>query len=99
MMRQRTIKTLVSTTGVGMHSGQRVELTLRPAAANTGIVFRRTDLDPPVDIPALAESILDRLGFETGKHLKLALASTTCTSTSPRPRSRFSTVRPDRSCS
>jgi hypothetical protein len=51
MLRQRTIKTLVSTTGVGMHSGQRVELTLRPAAANTGIVFRRTDLDPPVDIP------------------------------------------------
>ena len=59
MMRQRTIKTLVSTTGVGMHSGQRVELTLRPAAANTGIVFRRTDLDPPVDIPALAERVTD----------------------------------------
>jgi UDP-3-O-[3-hydroxymyristoyl] N-acetylglucosamine deacetylase len=58
-MRQRTIKTLVSTTGVGMHSGQRVELTLRPAAANTGIVFRRTDLDPPVDIPALAERVTD----------------------------------------
>ena len=59
MLRQRTIKTLVSTTGVGMHSGQRVELTLRPAAANTGIVFRRTDLDPPVDIPARAERVTD----------------------------------------
>ena len=59
MMRQRTIKTLVSTTGVGMHSGQRVELTLRPAAANPGIASRRTDLDPPVDIPALAERVTD----------------------------------------
>ncbi len=59
MMRQRTIKMLVSTTGVGMHSGQRVELTLRPAAVNTGIVFRRTDLDPAVDIVARAERVTD----------------------------------------
>ncbi|HPU54028.1 MAG TPA: UDP-3-O-acyl-N-acetylglucosamine deacetylase [Burkholderiaceae bacterium] len=59
MLRQRTIKTLVTTTGVGMHSGQRVELTLRPAAANTGIVFRRTDLDPPVDIAARADRVTD----------------------------------------
>ncbi len=59
MMRQRTIKSLVSTTGVGMHSGQRVSLTLRPAAANTGIVFRRTDLDPVVEIPARADRVTD----------------------------------------
>ena len=59
MMRQRTIKALVSTTGVGLHSGQRVELTLRPAAPDTGIVFRRVDLDPPVDIRACAERVTD----------------------------------------
>jgi UDP-3-O-[3-hydroxymyristoyl] N-acetylglucosamine deacetylase len=59
MMRQRTIRARVSTTGVGLHSGQRVELTLRPAAADTGIVFRRVDLDPPVDIAACAERVTD----------------------------------------
>lgn len=57
MLRQRTIKSLVHTTGVGLHSGKRVDLTLRPAAVDTGIVFRRVDLDPPVDIPASASSI------------------------------------------
>jgi UDP-3-O-[3-hydroxymyristoyl] N-acetylglucosamine deacetylase len=59
MMRQRTIKARVSTTGVGLHSGQRVELTLRPAAPDTGIVFRRIDLDEPVDIPAVADRVTD----------------------------------------
>ena len=58
-MRQRTVKARVSTTGVGLHSGQRVELTLRPAAADTGIVFRRVDLDPPVDIAACADRVTD----------------------------------------
>jgi UDP-3-O-[3-hydroxymyristoyl] N-acetylglucosamine deacetylase len=50
MMRQRTLKSIARTVGVGLHSGQRVELALRPAAPNTGIVFRRIDCDPPVDI-------------------------------------------------
>jgi UDP-3-O-[3-hydroxymyristoyl] N-acetylglucosamine deacetylase len=59
MLRQRTIKARVTTTGVGLHSGNRVELTLRPAAPNTGIVFRRVDLDPAVDIPASAERVTD----------------------------------------
>ena len=59
MLRQRTIKALVSATGVGLHSGQRVELTLRPAAAGTGIVFRRVDLEPPVEIPARPERVTD----------------------------------------
>jgi UDP-3-O-[3-hydroxymyristoyl] N-acetylglucosamine deacetylase len=54
MMRQRTLKTLVKTTGVGLHSGQRVELTLRPAQPNTGVVFRRVDIDPPLDVRASA---------------------------------------------
>jgi len=52
MLRQRTLKTLVRTTGVGLHTGAKVGLVLRPAAPDTGIVFRRVDLDPPVDIRA-----------------------------------------------
>ncbi|ABM31425.1 UDP-3-O-acyl-N-acetylglucosamine deacetylase [Paracidovorax citrulli] len=59
MLQQRTIKTLTRAVGVGLHSGQRVELTLRPAAPDTGIVFRRVDLPEPVDIPIRAESVVD----------------------------------------
>lgn len=59
MMRQRTIGRPVSTTGVGLHSGERVELTLRPAEADTGIVFRRIDLDPPVEIRSGAARVTD----------------------------------------
>ncbi|SFD85807.1 UDP-3-O-acyl-N-acetylglucosamine deacetylase [Paracidovorax konjaci] len=59
MLQQRTIKTLTRAVGVGLHSGQRVELTLRPAAPDTGIVFRRIDLPEPVDIPIRAESVVD----------------------------------------
>ncbi len=59
MFRQRTIKQLVKTTGVGLHSGRRVELTLRPAAPNTGIVFHRVDLDQVVDFPVSADMVKD----------------------------------------
>jgi len=59
MLKQRTVKQLVKTTGVGLHSGTKVELTLRPAAPDTGIVFRRTDMDPPCDVPARAENVGD----------------------------------------
>ena len=59
MFKQRTIKNLVKTTGVGLHSGLRVELTLRPAAPNTGIVFHRVDLPEVVDFPALASMVSD----------------------------------------
>lgn len=59
MLKQRTIKQLVKTVGIGLHSGTKVELTLRPAAANTGIVFRRIDLDPVVDLPASAMEVGD----------------------------------------
>jgi UDP-3-O-[3-hydroxymyristoyl] N-acetylglucosamine deacetylase len=52
MLRQRTLKNEIRATGVGLHTGRKVFMTLRPAADNTGIVFRRVDLDPPVDIPA-----------------------------------------------
>jgi UDP-3-O-[3-hydroxymyristoyl] N-acetylglucosamine deacetylase len=59
MLKQRTVKQLIKTVGVGLHSGTKVELTLRPAAPDTGIVFRRIDLDPPVDLPATAFGIGD----------------------------------------
>jgi UDP-3-O-[3-hydroxymyristoyl] N-acetylglucosamine deacetylase len=59
MLKQRTIKQLVKTIGVGLHSGTKVELTLRPAAPDTGIVFRRVDLNPAVDIPSSATGVGD----------------------------------------
>ena len=59
MLAQRTLKTLTRAVGVGLHSGQRVELTLRPAQPDTGIVFRRVDLPEPVDIPISAQSVTD----------------------------------------
>lgn len=59
MLKQRTLKAMTRAVGVGLHSGQRVELTLRPAPANTGIVFRRVDLPKPVDIPVAASSVTD----------------------------------------
>ena len=59
MLKQRTIKQLVRTTGVGLHSGTKVELTLRPAAVGTGIVFRRVDLDPIVEFAASADVVGD----------------------------------------
>jgi UDP-3-O-[3-hydroxymyristoyl] N-acetylglucosamine deacetylase len=59
VLQQRTIKSLTKAVGVGMHSGQRVELTLRPAQPDTGIVFRRVDLPEPVDIPISALSVHD----------------------------------------
>jgi UDP-3-O-[3-hydroxymyristoyl] N-acetylglucosamine deacetylase len=59
MLKQRTIKSIVKTVGIGLHSGRKVELTLRPAAADTGIVFSRIDLAQPVEIPASAMSIGD----------------------------------------
>ena len=52
MIKQRTLKTSVHATGVGLHSGIKVEMTLRPAAPNSGIVFRRIDLDPPAELKA-----------------------------------------------
>ena len=59
MLAQRTLNTLTRAVGVGLHSGQRVELTLRPAPPDTGIVFRRVDLPEPVDIPVCAEAVTD----------------------------------------
>src|SRR5690554_1615826 len=57
MLRQRTIQKSISTKGVGVHSGKRVEITLRPAAPNTGIVFHRVDLPEVVHLPARADQV------------------------------------------
>jgi UDP-3-O-[3-hydroxymyristoyl] N-acetylglucosamine deacetylase len=84
MLVQRTLERTVSTVGIGLHSGQKVGLTLRPAAPNTGIVFRRVDLDEPVDIvstpEAVGETVLsttlvqDGVKVATIEHLMSALA-------------------------
>ena len=57
MIRQRTLKNVIRATGVGLHTGEKVYLTVRPAPANAGIVFRRVDLDPVVEIPAGADKV------------------------------------------
>ena len=84
MLKQRTLKNAIRATGVGLHTGQKVFMTLRPAADNTGIVFRRVDLDPPVDLPAdarlVGETMLgttlvkDGAKVATVEHLLAALA-------------------------
>lgn len=84
MPQQRTLKNIIRATGVGLHSGEKVFLTLRPAAVDTGIVFRRVDLDPVVNIPARAELVTETmlctgLSKDAGKvmtveHLMSALA-------------------------
>ena len=58
-MKQRTLKQVLSATGIGLHSGKRVTMTLRPAPPDTGIVFRRVDLPEPVDFPVNALAIGD----------------------------------------
>lgn len=84
MIKQRTLKSVVTATGVGLHGGQKVTLSLRPAAPDTGIVFRRVDLDPPVDLPTDPYSVVDTRmcsGLQQGEakvgtveHLMSALA-------------------------
>jgi UDP-3-O-[3-hydroxymyristoyl] N-acetylglucosamine deacetylase len=61
MLRQRTLKNVIRATGVGLHSGEKVYLTLRPAPVDAGIVFRRVDLDPVVDIPARADLVTETM--------------------------------------
>jgi UDP-3-O-[3-hydroxymyristoyl] N-acetylglucosamine deacetylase len=59
MINQRTLKNVIRATGVGIHTGEKVFMTLRPAAVNTGIIFRRTDLDPVIEVPAFATHVGD----------------------------------------
>ncbi|MFQ3197536.1 MAG: UDP-3-O-[3-hydroxymyristoyl] N-acetylglucosamine deacetylase [Paraglaciecola sp.] len=85
MIKQRTIKQSVQETGIGLHKGDKVTMTLRPAPANTGIVFRRVDLEPYADIPARADAVgdtmlctclsnADGVTISTVEHLASALA-------------------------
>ncbi len=84
MIKQRTLKNVIRATGVGLHTGKKVLLTLRPASANTGIIFRRVDLDPAVEIPAkpkyvgdtsLSTTLVkDSARISTVEHLLSALA-------------------------
>lgn len=81
---QRTLKNVIRATGVGLHTGEKVYLTLRPAPVDTGIVFVRTDLDPPVSIRARVENVGDttlattltdgRVSVSTVEHLMAAFA-------------------------
>ncbi|WP_306606239.1 UDP-3-O-acyl-N-acetylglucosamine deacetylase [Azonexus sp.] len=83
MLKQRTLKTVIRASGVGLHGGVKVNMTLRPAAPDSGIVFRRVDLPDPVDIPAQALlvgdtrmcSCLERDGVKVGtiEHIMSAL--------------------------
>ena len=61
MLAQRTLKNVIRATGVGLHSGEKVFLTLRPAAVDTGIVFRRVDLEPTVELPASAGLVTETM--------------------------------------
>ncbi|TDT37873.1 UDP-3-O-[3-hydroxymyristoyl] N-acetylglucosamine deacetylase [Halospina denitrificans] len=84
MIRQRTLKNTIRATGVGLHSGEKVFLTLKPAPVNTGIVFRRVDLDPVVEVEAKAEYVgetmlsttlvKDGVRVATVEHLMSAMA-------------------------
>jgi len=84
VIKQRTLKNVIRATGVGLHTGEKVYLTLRPAAADTGIVFRRVDLDQPVEIEAKATNVGDttlsttlvngEVRVSTVEHLLSALA-------------------------
>jgi len=58
-LKQRTLKNSIRASGVGLHSGRKVLMVLRPAPANTGIVFRRTDFDTPIDVPARATNVTE----------------------------------------
>ncbi len=59
MHRQRTLKNSIGATGIGLHTGEKIYLTLRPAPPSTGVIFRRVDLDPPVEIPAGLDYVTD----------------------------------------
>ena len=84
MIRQRTLRNVIRATGVGLHTGEKIDLTLRPAAPDTGIVFRRVDLTPPVEIKATPCNVGDtrlsttltqgNVRISTVEHLLSALA-------------------------
>nr|WP_218058386.1 UDP-3-O-acyl-N-acetylglucosamine deacetylase [Gilliamella apicola] len=84
-MKQRTLKKTIQATGVGLHTGKKVTLTLRPAPENTGVIYRRTDLNPyvdfPVDVKSVRDTMLctclvneDNVRISTVEHINSALA-------------------------
>lgn len=75
MIKQRTPKKVIEATGVGLHSGEKVFLTLRPAPVNTGIVFRRTDLDPVVEIPASYDHVSETMLCTSLQHSGVKIAT------------------------
>lgn len=75
MIKQRTLRKIIQATGVGLHSGEKVFLTLRPAPINTGIVFRRTDLNPVVEIPASYEFVCDTMLCTSLQHRDVKIAT------------------------
>lgn len=75
MIKQRTPKKVIQATGVGLHSGEKVLLTLRPAPVNTGIIFRRVDLSPVVEIPASYEYVGDTMLCTTLHHKEVKIAT------------------------
>ena len=75
MLNQRTLKNSIRATGVSLHTGQKVLMTLHPAEPDTGIIFRRTDLSPPVDIPARAQNVGETM-LGTTLHIGAAKVST-----------------------
>ncbi|RUR13594.1 UDP-3-O-acyl-N-acetylglucosamine deacetylase [Legionella sp. km772] len=75
MIKQRTPKKVIQATGVGLHSGEKVLLTLRPAPINTGIIFRRVDLSPVVEIPASYEYVGDTMLCTTLNHNNVKIAT------------------------
>ena len=93
MLNQRTLKNSIRATGVGLHTGKKVLMTLHPALPDTGIVFRRTDFDKPVDIRAHAENVSDT-SMNTTLHRGDVKVSTVDTLTSPRCRVVFMVVSP-----
>lgn len=75
MIKQRTIKKMIQATGVGLHSGEKVLLTLRPAPINTGIIFRRVDLSPEVLIPACYDHVSDTMLCTSLQHKDVKIAT------------------------
>ncbi len=75
MLRQRTLKSAIRATGVGLHTGEKVAMTLRPAQVDTGIVFRRVDLPQPVDLRAEASSVSDTRLCSTLEHHGVRVAT------------------------
>ena len=86
MLGQRTLRESIQSAGVGLHSGQKVQMTLHPAPVNTGIVFRRIDLSPVREIPARADWV-EETDLSTGLGTGEARVTTVCLLyTSPSPR-------------